>query len=114
MPFINTKTNVTITKEKELSLKQQFGQAISLIRGKSEAWLMLSFEDNCHMYFKGDGEAACAIVEVKLYGSASSAEYDALTERLSGIMSSELDIPQARIYIKYEEISYWGFNGHNF
>ena len=101
MPFINTKTNVQIPAEKETVLKEKFGKAISLIRGKSEAWLMLNFQDNCHMYFKGDGEAPCAMIEVKLYGSASPQEYEALTNNLTKIISCELNIPESRIYIKY-------------
>ena len=114
MPFINTKTNVQIPAEKETVLKEKFGKAISLIRGKSEAWLMLNFQDNCHMYFKGDGEAPCAMIEVKLYGSASPQEYEALTNNLTKIISCELNIPELRIYIKYEETAYWGWGGHNF
>ena len=42
MPFISTKTNVTVTKEKETQLKERLGQAISIIPGKSESWLMLA------------------------------------------------------------------------
>lgn len=114
MPFIQTKTNVTITKEQELSLKEQFGKAISLIRGKSESWLMLEFEDECHLYFRGDGKTPCAMVEVMLYGSASAAEYEALTEKLTDIMVCTLNISKNQIYIKYNEIEYWGYNGHNF
>ncbi len=31
MPFISTKTNVTVSKEKETQLKERLGQAISII-----------------------------------------------------------------------------------
>ena len=40
MPFINTKTTAKIDKEKEIAIKEEFGKAIELIRGKSERWLM--------------------------------------------------------------------------
>ena len=40
MPFISTKTNVTVTKEKETELKQRLGQAIAILPGKSESWLI--------------------------------------------------------------------------
>lgn len=114
MPFINTKTNVTITPEKETALKTELGQAISVIRGKSESWLMLNFEDNCRLYFRGDGDTPCAFIEVKIYGAASPEEYDELTGRITRIVSSELNISPSRIYVKYEEVEYWGYNGHNF
>lgn len=112
MPFIDTKTNVKITKEQETALKTGFGKAISLI-GKSEAWLMLNFESGCSMYFKGD-DSPCAIAEVKLYGSASQSAYNALTAKLTELLSSTLSISPSRIYVKYDEIEYWGMGGHNF
>ena len=36
MPFINTNTNVEISKEKELALKSKLGKAIEIL-GKSES-----------------------------------------------------------------------------
>ncbi|WP_044933281.1 hypothetical protein [Oribacterium sp. NK2B42] len=54
MPFISTKTNVTVTKEKEKQLKERLGQAISIIPGKSENWLMLAIEGDIPMYFGSD------------------------------------------------------------
>ena len=112
MPFISTKTNAAITEEQEKTLKERFGKAISLI-GKSEPWLMLNFEDNCKLWFKGS-DAPAAIMEVSLYGKASSAAYDALTGRLTEILSSVLSVPSSRIYVKYSEIAYWGMGGSNF
>lgn len=112
MPFINTKTNVSISKEQETALKTEFGKAISLI-GKSEAWLMLSFEGGSSLWFKGS-DAPAAIAEVKLYGRASSSAYNSLTARLTEIISRELGVPAGRIYVKYEEVEYWGLGGSNF
>lgn len=113
MPFINLKTNVKIDEKKELSLKENFGKAIAVIPGKSEAWLMINIEDECRMYFKGDNKPM-AFIEVKVYGSVSEKAVDELTNVLSGVMESELGIDKSRIYVKYEEIEYWGWNGNNF
>ncbi len=112
MPFINTKTNVSINEEQELLLKSAFGKAIALI-GKSEPWLMLNFEPNCKLWFKGDNRPA-AIAEVSLYGKASADAYQNLTQKLTDFLSSVLKIPGERIYVKYSEITYWGMNGFNF
>ena len=112
MPFINTKVNVSISKEQEQTLKTQFGKAITLI-GKSEAWLMLNFEDNAKLWFKGS-DAPAALMEVSLYGRASASAYDNLTAKLTEILSSVLSITPTRIYVKYSEIEYWGMAGSNF
>ncbi|MBQ8228181.1 MAG: hypothetical protein IJZ88_04115 [Clostridia bacterium] len=114
MPNIATKVSVEITPEKELILKEKLGQAISLLKGKSEAWLMLSFEDNCRIWFKGDNSRPSAFVEVQVLGKINPAESEQLSAEICSIFESELAIPQDRTYIKYEEIDQWGWNGGNF
>ncbi len=111
MPFINTKTNKSITSEKETAIKALFGEAIRAL-GKSEGWLMLNFEDNCRMYFKGQ-KGDMAMVDVSLYGSASDAQYDKMTALITDILSKELGISPDNIYVKYEPVDTWGWNGSN-
>jgi phenylpyruvate tautomerase PptA (4-oxalocrotonate tautomerase family) len=113
MPFIDTKTTVKISKEKEILLKERFGEAISLIKGKTENWLMLNFSGDLNMYFAGS-DGPCAILEVKIFGKASAQEYDSLTAELCSIVTEVLGIDGTRIYVKYEEIDNWGYNGINF
>ena len=112
MPFIDTKTNVKITEEKERELTRKIGEAITLIPGKSERWLMLNFSDECRMAFAGDFSPT-AILEVKLFGAADERSYENLTRSLTDIVNAELSIPKSRIYIKYEEITTWGYGGEN-
>ena len=82
MPYIATKTNVGLSGRKKQALKERFGQAIELIPGKSEDWLMLSIEDGLTMFFKGDDEP-CAICQVQIFGTATEDDYAALTEKLA-------------------------------
>ena len=78
MPFIHTRVNRPISQEAEKKLAKDLGQAINVL-GKSESWLMLQFEDNCRLYFKGDSQKPLAFVNVKLYGRASTDAYNKLT-----------------------------------
>jgi phenylpyruvate tautomerase PptA (4-oxalocrotonate tautomerase family) len=114
MPFINSKVSVEMSKEQEENIKTKLGNAISLIPGKSESWLMLGFEDKYSLYFKGIKEAKVAYVEVKIFQKADSSAYDKLTQAICNIYEEELGIPGDKIYITYEEISNWGYNGMNF
>jgi len=113
MPFINVKTNTSISKESEIKIKSQLGDAIKII-GKSESWLMINLEDEQKMYFKGDNSAKIAFVQVDLYGSASRSAYNSMTEVVTEILNKELQIQPDKIYVKYSEIENWGFNGSNF
>jgi phenylpyruvate tautomerase PptA (4-oxalocrotonate tautomerase family) len=114
MPYIRTTVSKELTDANKESLKVKLGEAIALIPGKSEAWLMLTFEDNMDMYFKGSCSEEYAYLEVSLFGTTSDAAYDRLTAALSEIVNEELGIDRANIYIKYEEADHWGWNGVNF
>ena len=113
MPYINTKTTAKLDTGATERLTAALGKAIELIPGKTEKWLMLGFEGECKMAFAGTiGD--CCIVEVEILGKASRAAYDALTSRITDIINEEINIPKDRIYVKYEEIDTWGYNGANF
>ncbi len=113
MPFINVKTNVSVSKEKEIAVKSALGEAITAIPGKSESWLMVGIEPDYRLYFKGTDEPA-AMTEVSVYGNASSAALSTLTQRISDILSRELSLSPSRIYVKYEQTPDWGWSGGNF
>ncbi len=44
---------------------------------------MLSFEDECLLYFKGTNESGIAFVEVKIFGNASKDAYSKLTAEIT-------------------------------
>lgn len=114
MPFIHTRVNRPIEKETEQRLKKAYGEAISLLPGKTEKWLMLQFEDNCRLWFQGQDDQAMAFVEVKVFGGASASAYGALTGRICTLLQEEMHILPENIYVKYEETEHWGWNGSNF
>lgn len=114
MPYIETKTTAKISPEQEAAIRAELGKAIELIRGKSEQWLMLSFFDECRMAFQGTTDPDIAIVEVKIFGSAKESEYNALTARITEILTNHLAIQPYRIYVKYDEVDTWGYAGENF
>ena len=110
MPHIKTTTNVKIDETKLETIKTKMGDAIRLL-GKTEDWLMLEFHDNITMYFTGDNQNNIAYIEVKLYGTPSN--IDAMTQELTNIISTELNINPGNIYITYQGFNSWGYNGTN-
>ena len=114
MPFIGSKVSVKISKEKEEIIKKKLGEAIELIPGKSETFLMIGFEDEYSLYLGGEKLEKGAFIEVKIFGKASKDAYAKLTAAICNIYEEELGIPQNKIYVKYEEVENWGWNGSNF
>ncbi len=114
MPFINSKITNKITKEQETEIKTRLGQTIALIPGKSEQWLMLAFEPETAMYFRGDNSEAIAFVEVSVYGNENSEAFEQLTAAICNIYKEVLNIAPDHVYVKYETTKNWGWNGANF
>ena len=113
MPMIHTRVNRPISQEQEKRLAKELGSAIELI-GKSEQWLMLQFDDNCRLYFKGDSQKPLAFVNVKLFGGAGKQAYERLTAKITQILSDVLLISPDGVYVEYDETEHWGWNGSNF
>ena len=114
MPFIGSKITVKVSKEKKEIIKKRLGEEIELVPGKSERFLMVCFEDEYSLFFSGEELEKGAFVEVKIFGKSSKEAYDKLTKTICSIYEEELGIPQNKIYVKYEEVENWGWNGNNF
>ena len=74
MPFINTKTTVSLSKSKKDSLTAEICRITRECLGKGENWVMTGFEDNASLFFQGDS-AAVAYVEVKSSAICSPANF---------------------------------------
>ena len=114
MPYINVKVSSSLTGEKIEKIKTRLGKAISLFPGKSEAYLMVNIEDNCHLYFKGDNSAPTAFTEVAILGSANKADCENVTAEICNILEDLADVPPDRSYVKFEYSDKWGYNGFMF
>ena len=113
MPFIDVKTNVSVSEEQKISIKSAMGRAITAIPGKSEGWLMVGIQPEYDLWFKGE-DAPAAMVEVSIFGSASSNALVTLTSHITGIRTDNIGIPSDRVYVKYTSTNQWGWNGSNF
>ena len=114
MPFINSKVSVKITEEQEKELKTRLGQAISILPGKSESWLMTGFEDEYHLYFRGDNSEPAAFIDVAFFGGPDRAAFERMTAELTKIYGEVLGIAADHMYIRYSATPDWGWNGGNF
>ena len=114
MPIINVKLNSHLSEQKESVLKAKLGEAISTFPGKSEYWLMIHFEDDCRLWFRGYNNFPIAMVEIKLFGGADEATCSCMTGLVCKIFEEELNISPDHVYVKYEFCDRWGWNRENF
>ena len=111
MPFIVSKVNVHVSEEQELALKTRLGKAIELVPGKSEEYLLLSFEDNCRLWLRGENDRPMAYLTVSVFGNESHAGYREFTAAVTDIYHDLLEVAPEDCYIKIDDISAWGVSG---
>lgn len=114
MPYIKVSTTTTVSEPKMEEVKSALGQAIAVIPGKSERYLMVEISDNHHLWLQGKNDQPLAFVEVNILGKSTRSAYEALTAEICKILQNILAIPGSGVYVKYSEIEHWGFNGSNF
>ena len=115
MPVIHTHVSVSTTPAQREALKTAYGTAIAAVPGKSEGWLMCTFEDNMPIYFGGSDDKPAAYVEVNVFGShVPPSAWERLTHDIMTALEKELGIPGNRTYIRYTATTDWGWNGSNF
>lgn len=114
MPYLEILTTTKVEKAEEIKLHHELARLIELIPGKSERWVMTHIEDEAKMAFAGSNDEPVAMVTVKTFGELLTEQYDMLTKEICPSLSSALNVPQERLYVKYESINHWGWNGGNF
>lgn len=114
MPYIESKVTVQLTEVEREYLKTELGKIVDDIPGKSENFLMVGFQDNFPLYFKGKKLDYGAFIEVKLFGSVAEDYLKTVTSEICDLYNSKLHIPPKSIYVKFEEVDNWGWNGNNF
>ena len=111
MPFIKMKVSCPISDEQESELKSRLGKAIELVPGKSEEYLLLEFEDKCHLWLRGENSEPMAYIEAAIFGNEHHAGYPAFSAEVTKILQDVLGITSEDCYIKYEDITAWAVSG---
>ena len=100
MPCIQIKTNVSVSEEAAQAVKSQLGQIITCLPEKTEDWLMITLEDGCRMWFRGEKDKPMAIVEVKVFGdSVDRAASERMTREVCGLFQQQLGVDPRREFL---------------
>ncbi|MDO4537067.1 MAG: phenylpyruvate tautomerase MIF-related protein [Coriobacteriales bacterium] len=111
MPFVVARVSMPVKRAQELELKARLGHAISLVPGKSEAYLLVEIEDECHLFLAGSDVKPVAYLEVSVFGNEGHAGYDGFTREVTDAFAEVLGILPDHIYLRFSDIEAWGVAG---
>lgn len=114
MPYCEIITTAKIDKQLDMKLSHELARIIELVPGKQERWVMTHIEDEARMSLGGINTENSAMVTLSTFGELTSEQYNMLTKELCASASKLLNVAPDRIYVRYESIIHWGWNGENF
>ncbi len=102
MPFIDIKITMSISSDQREAIKLQLGQAISLLSGKTEDYLMIGIQDDYHLYLSGYEMERGAAVTVQHYGDAKTEDLEKLGKEILNTLEAVTAIPSDSVYIIFQ------------
>ncbi|WP_249029983.1 hypothetical protein [Tannockella kyphosi] len=102
MPVIRLSVNRKLTFQQQISIKRELGKIIEILPNKTEEKLMLHFEENQVMYYKGD-EEPCSMTEITLFQQSPLKEKKEFIEAYSNMLTTITRIPADRQYACFHE-----------
>lgn len=113
MPYIDCKFTQQLSPDKKENIKSGLGKLVSILH-KPESYLMVGIEDGYDLYFAGKKLEAGAYVSVSLFGNLRPSDCEKMTAAVCELLKAELGINGASVYVTYQGIENWGYNGSNF
>lgn len=113
MPFIDAKIAGPVAPEQKEELKSAFGEAIALL-GKPEAYTMIGIREDYDLYFGGRRLEKGAYVSIAMLGEPDRKRDAAMTARVTEILQDQLAIPPENVYVSFQGIRDWGWQGSLF
>lgn len=114
MPFLDIKYTNKLTSDTEVNIKKEVVEVLDKILGKPEMWVMVNFSYDNNIYFRGNTIKPSIFAELKIYGEASSENFNKLTGELTKIFCKYINVEPKNVYINYICSKNWGWNGSNF
>jgi phenylpyruvate tautomerase PptA (4-oxalocrotonate tautomerase family) len=114
MPLIKIHTHPPVPAEQQHAVMQDMAHAAAKVTGKPLDYMMVVLEDA--VVHLGGGPKNSAYIDFRGIGGITPEVNNALTGKLSAVLSNHLNILPENIYITYTDVpaTNWGWNNKLF
>ena len=114
MPLLKLETTVDLSEDKRKALLASLSKAVADTIGKPEQYVMVVASPAAMLMSDAAGDAA--FVDLRSIGGLTDDVNRTLSQKLCGLLSATLGIPQNRIYLNFTDVEAgrWGWNGKTF
>jgi len=113
MPYIEAKLSTKLNEEKKEELQLKLTDIVSKEFSKPKAYIMVNIEDNKNLYMAEKQLEKGAYISVRLFGTTTKPVCQSLTKNICEILAN-FDINPKNVYVTYQPIDLWGWNGSMF
>jgi phenylpyruvate tautomerase len=116
MPLIQLDTSYGFPDQnKKQAVAKMLSQIAAEGTGKPEQYVMACVYDNVAMTMSGSA-GPCALIAIKGIGGLNKSVNQAIAAKVSHVLQKELNIPQSRVYLTFEEFAptHWAWEGKTF
>ena len=111
MPYIRISVTQKLTPEKQQSLADGLGEAISKIPGKDASTLIVDVEDGKTMFFRGARQEDMVFADVSYFSNFPYQVKKAFTVAAFDAISEVLGTPKDNMCLTLNEYNNWGARG---
>ena len=111
MPYISLRTTETFENQDTSALAKEITENMSRILSKGSDTIMLDLQSVNSLFMGGTKVDKGAVVEIKVFGEASSAAKRSANDFLVKFLGDKLGISAGSIYVIYFDKKEWGYKG---
>ena len=114
MPFVQAKISKKLSDSERSSLQKELTTIIQDELNKPAGFIMTGIEDGYNLWLGNSRLDNGAMISVQQFGSANRDAYNAITQRICDYLKNSLGTPSDKVYVTFQSINEWGWNGQLF
>jgi phenylpyruvate tautomerase PptA (4-oxalocrotonate tautomerase family) len=111
MPFIQVRLCASIDDSQKNDLQEKLSNVVSAALSKPQAYIMSEITGGCSLYMNSKSLDNGAYIAISFLGKTAKVVCSDLTNKICDILSASLEIDPSQVYITYNPLELWGWNG---
>ena len=113
MPYIHISTNVDLSIEDKVKIKDKLAELLPILPEKNIHNALVHIDGGEYMHFAAP-EDKCAFCDLRLYTESPQDAKDEFVEKLYTYLEEEYGISPKRFYMNITELDTWTYDKKNF
>lgn len=111
MPFVQARISKDLSDSEKTALQKELTSIIKDELNKPAGFIMTGIEAGYDLWLGENKLDNGAMISIQQFGCANRDAYNAVTQRICDYLKSALGTPSDKVYVTFQSINEWGWNG---